>query len=557
MASVVGHDGHATSPAKRVTKMMMHRRDLNSMCHPEEMVDLTGDYNCTLQAWSKARAGKLGAVRGLELFDEMKSDTINATPNEVTYGLILKCLRYSNSPSMAMKAESIIAEMHERYENEEEGSVRPNARHYGAAIAAIAKSGHKDAAKSSKALLKRILKSYHESKDANLLPNHFMFCEVINAIGRDRGDNLNKALKIQNLLRNLVDLYEETGHEDLMPNEVVFTTAISAIASTRDDDNAVSIMEAIVDEMRSFSIRPNGRLMTTMIHCYGNFHQPETAESVLREMEAIYASSGNEQFRPSNRSYNAAILAWAKVGNAARCRALLDEMLETFANGNDAIKPNSKTFVSVINSLWKSGVPNAPEEAIEILQLMEDESAKGDKDLAPTTAAYTAVINAIARSDLSDKAVRAKKILDRARRHVKLDASILTGVLNACGYTKASIYDRQSALAIAQEVEAELHDNVSLQWDGIAFNTLLQVYGYLVTDQTERDRLSSGLFKRCCQKGMVSKPLLGTLRRFSPSVYHSIGDESLFIKDGGHIKFGKLPMEWTRNAPRRFGRSKK
>ena len=231
-------------------------------------------------------------------------------------------------------------------------------------------------------------------------------------------------------------------------------------------------------------------------------------------------------------------------------------MLEKFANGDDAVKPDSKTFVSVINSLWKSGVPNATEEAIEILQFMEDESAKGEKDLAPTTAAYTAAINAIARSDLSDKAVRAKEILDRARRHVKLDASILTGVLNACAYTKASIDDRQSALTIAQEVEAELHDNESLQWDSIAFNTLLQVYGYLVADQTERDRLSSGLFKQCCRKGMVSKPLLGTLRRFNPSVYHSIGDELLFTKDGGHIKFGKLPSEWTRNATRRSGRSK-
>ena len=449
-----------------------------------------------------------------------------------------------------MKAETIITEMHDNYENGREGSVRPNARHYNAAIASIARSGHRDAAKLSKALLKRLLISYYETKDAKLLPDHYMFCEVMNAIGRDKSDSLNKALKIQNLLRNLIDLYEETGHERLVPNEAVFNSAISAIASIRDDDNAIGVMEEVVDKMRSSSLRPNEQLMTTMIHCYGNYNQPEASEAVLKEMQAIYASSGEERFRPNKRSYNSAILAWAKAGNANRCRALLGEMLEKYACGDVTVKPDSKTFVSVINSLWKSGVPNSSETAIDMLRLMEDEHAKGDADFAPTTAVYTSIINAIARSDLSDKAMRAKEVLERAKREIKPDVSLLTGVLNACAFTKSSIDDQRAALAIAQEIEAELYDNPSLRWDSIVCNTLLQVYGYLVTDQRERDKLSSRLFKHCCDKGLVSTPLLRTLRRFAPSVYDSIGEKSLFAKDG-HIRFRNLPSEWTRNAKRR------
>ena len=442
---------------------------------------------------------------------------------------------------MAIKAEEIIAEMHKNYENGQEGSVPPNARHYGAAIASIARSGHRDAAKLSKALLKRLLISYYETKDATLLPDHYMFCEVMNAIGRDKRESLNKALKIQNLLRNLIDLHEETGHERLVPNEAVFQSAISAIASIRDDDYAIGVMEEIVDEMRSSSLRPNEQLMTTMIHCYGNYNQPEAAEAVLKEMGAVYASSGEERFRPNKSSYNSAIRAWARAGNADRCKALLDEMLEKYASGNEAVKPDSMTFVSVINSLWKSGAPNASEAAIEMLRLMEDKYANGDADFAPTADVYYSVINAIARSDLSDKAVKAKEILERAKREGKLDVYLLTGVLNACAYTKSSsINDQQAALAIAQEVEAELHNNPSIRLDSIVCNTLLLVYSYLVTDKRERDMLSSRLFKQCCEKGLVSTPFLGNLRRFAPSVYEqSIGD---------NIRFRDLPSEWTRNA---------
>ena len=540
--SAIGSDGHAASPVERLTEILKYKVEHNRKCRPEQKEDLTGAYNRTLQAWSRARAGKLGAAKGLQLLDEMRSDEVSATPNDFTYALILKCLRYTKSPKMAMKAEAIITEMLE-------GSVRPNARHYSAAIASIARSGHRNAAKVSKALLKRLLISYYETKDANLLPDHYMFCEVMNAIGRDKSDSLNKALKIQNLLRNLIDLHEETGHERLLPNEAVFNSAILAIANIRDDDNAVGVMEEIVDEMRSSSLRPDARLLTTLISFHGKYN-PDAAEAVLREMEALYASSGKENFRPNNRSYKAAILAWARAGNANRCRALLDEMLEKYASGDEAVKPDSTTFAFVINSLWKSGDPNAPEAAIEMLQLLEDEFAKGDADFAPTTAVYTSVVNTLARSDLSDKAVRAKEVLERAKRRVRPDISLLTGVLSACAYTKSSIDDQRTAFAIAQEVEAELHDNPSLRWDSIVFSTLLQVYGYLVADQRERDKLSSRLFKQCCERGLVSKPLLGTLRRFSPSIYQNIGDKSLFAK-GGHVKIGKLPPEWTRNARRK------
>ena len=267
--------------------------------------------------------------------------------------------------------------------------------------------------------------------------------------------------------------------------------------------------------------------------------------------------SGKEKFRPTTEAYNAAILAFAKVGNAERCQALLDEMLDKYNRGDDAVKPSPSTFEYVINALWKSGGPNVQQEAAYFLQLMEDKYAAGEVDLAPTAAAYTSAINAMARSELPDKAVKAKEFLQRAKRQVKsgnvcakLDASLYTAVLNACAFTKGSHDDRATALAIAQEVEAELHASPSLYWDSFAFNTLLQVYGYLVRDESERTRLSSGLFKRCCEKGLVDKQLLATLRRFAPTVYSQLGDKSM--KGANLRKVARnLPAEWSRNARKR------
>jgi pentatricopeptide repeat protein len=538
--SVPSSDGHApTSPADRATQLLKYKVEKSSMRQPDQTVDLTADFNTALFAWSRARAGVFGAEKGLELFDEMGSNGIHATPDETTYGHVLRCLRYANDANMAIKAESILAEMRD------EGCVKPTARHYGTVISAFAKSGHRDAAKWSKTLLKMLLISYHDSKDEALLPNSFMFCEVINAIGRDRVDPLNKVQKIKNLMRNLVDLYEETGQDILLPNEVVFDTAIRALSKIRDGEDALDaleLVESLMGQMRSYSIRPNEKLVTTVINCYSNAGRPEDAELLLREMEAM-------ELRPTHHSYNSAILAWAKAGNADRCNALLDEMLDKYAQGDGAMKPNAKTYVSVINALWKSGGPNVTDEAIDIVQLMEDN--QGDKDLAPTAAAYTSVINCMARSDLPDKAVKAKEMLERAkhRGRVKPDISLYTSVLNACAYTKGSESERQKALAIAADVEAELQGNPSLRWDSIAFNTILQVYGYLIIDESERNRLSAGLLKRCCEQGLVSKPLLGTLKRFAPKVYYGLGTKSMFTKDG-HIKFGKLPSEWTRNTRR-------
>ncbi len=548
---IPGPDGSFTSPADRAENLLMVKFERNLLCDPDQRFDLTYSYNAVLSAWAKARAGKSGAKKALDLFEEMQSNRVYATPDDVTYGLVLRCLRYGKSPSMAEKAESIIAHMHKGFECGAEDSVRPTARHYGAAIAAMAKSGHRDAASMSKSLLKRLLVSYYESKEDELLPDNYMFCEVIYAIGRDKGDS-HRALKIKNLMRNLTDLYEDTGHERLALNEAVFGTAISAIANIRDGgEDALEVMESILDQMRQHNIRPNERLLTILINCYGNFQLPEAAESVLREMEAIYMGSGKEKFRPTTEAYNAAILAFAKVGNAERCQALLDEMLDKYSRGDNAVKPSPETFEYVINALWKSRGANVPEEATYLLQLMEDKYAAGEMDLAPTAAAYTSAINAMARSDLPDKAVRAKEFLQRAKRQVesgnvcaKLDASLYTAVLNACAFTKGSHDDRATALAIAQEVEAELHASPSLCWDSIAFNTLIQVYGYLVRDESERTRLSAGLFKRCCEKGLVSKQLLATLRRFAPTVYSELEDKS----KKGKVIFGNLPAEWSRNT---------
>ena len=545
-------DGSLCSPADRAENLLMVKFQRNLLCDPDQRFDLTYAYNTVLSAWAKSRTGTFGAKKALDLFEEMQSNRVYATPDEVSYGLVLRCLRYAKSPILAEKAESIIADMHKGCESGAKDSVRPTPRHYGAAIAAIAKSNHRDAASLSKSLLKRLLVSYYESKHEDNLPDNYMFCEVIYAIGRDKGDS-HRALKIKNLMRNLTDLYEDTGHENLALNEAVFGTALGAIANIRDGgDDALEVMEGITDQMRSYGCRPNERLLTVLINCYGNFRRPDAAESVLREMEAIYMGSGKEKFRPTTEAYNAAILAFAKVGNAERCQALLDEMLDKYSRGEAIVKPNSNTFEYVINALWKSKGANVPKKVAYVLQLMEDKYAAGEEDLAPTAAAYTSVINAMARSDLPDKAVRAKELLEKANRQVesgnaraKPDASLYTAVLNACAFTKGSRDNRETALAIAQEVEAELHANPSLCWDSILLNTLLQVYGYLVRGESERFRLSSGLFERCCDKGLVSKQLLSTLRRFAPKVYSGLGNTKK-----GEVHFGNLPAEWSRNTKR-------
>lgn len=381
-----------------------------------------------------------------------------------TYTSVLKALRYAKSDWEALKAEALLNEMIET--REDEGAVRPNSRHFGIVIhvAALARCKHHHAADKAKRLLKILLVLYHESKDEEVMPNKYMFVD-----GRVRNDR-HKLLKVCNLLKNLKDLHDETGTNKLRPNAAVYGAALGALASANGED-AVPMVEELLDEMKSMSIEPSKTCYTSAITAYARNGYPEEAEKVLREM----VESGEEPVRANTHNFNVVINGWARTGSGEglkRSRSLLDEMLDRYGDGDENVKPNSRAFTAIINALWKSDDANATLEAEEILQLMEESYNKGDMSVAPSCHSYTSVINTYARSNAPDKASRALAVLRRAKEQFEAgnidarpDVSMYTGVLNACAYTRGARDGKEEALRIALEITEEFTGSLSLKAD--------------------------------------------------------------------------------------------
>merc|ERR1712238_563954 len=72
---------------------------------------------------------------------------------------------------------------------------------------------------------------------------------------------------------------------------------------------------------------------------------------------------------------------------------LLRRMDYLYRNGDEDMKPNTRTFTSVIDSWAKSGDRRSAERANEILLWMEKLYKEGNKDVKPNTISYSAVIN--------------------------------------------------------------------------------------------------------------------------------------------------------------------
>ena len=62
------------------------------------------------------------------------------------------------------------------------------------------------------------------------------------------------------------------------------------------------------------------------------------------------ADAGDEMVRPDRFTYSTVINAWAKYGHAERAEAVLNGMLEDYAKGNQAAKPDLQCFNSVLRA---------------------------------------------------------------------------------------------------------------------------------------------------------------------------------------------------------------
>ncbi|OEU11916.1 hypothetical protein FRACYDRAFT_137581, partial [Fragilariopsis cylindrus CCMP1102] len=164
-----------------------------------------------------------------------------------------------------------------------------------------------------------------------------------------------------------------------------------------------------------------------------NIHSHEKALDILQHMKRVYdEGSGGSNIRPNAVTYATVINAFArkgdivgsKKGDAEGATDILKMMEDDCSNSvkKKHLKPNVRTYSTLINAWSKSGRDDAPQEAKKLLDKVIDLHSKGDLDEGPNVITYNSVIDSYAVQGDVEGASTILKMLEDDFQAGNLDA---------------------------------------------------------------------------------------------------------------------------------------
>lgn len=206
----------------------------------------------------------------------------------------------------------------------------------------------------------------------------------------------------------------------------------------------------------------------------------------------------------------------------------------------------------VINAWAKSGAEGAAQNAESILETMEKKYLQGDSSLKPNTRTYTSLIDCWAKSGEPLAPKKAEQILitmqtkfEQTRdSSAKPNTHTTNAVMNACAFTTKS-ESKSEALTIAFRVFEWLLMQRDIEPDAYSYTIMLSVCSNLLPRQDRETRYSHarGLFMKCRESGHVNDFVLRKLRHtVTQEEYLSLVDYRV------NNSASNLPTSWTRNA---------
>ena len=192
----------------------------------------------------------------------------------------------------------------------------------------------------------------------------------------------------------------------VQPNIATYTIILDAAAHCEIPDERISFTEKLLERLiqeceTNELVRPTNVTFGAVINAWaksGNSEASEKAEALLRKIQALNGSDGWTQIKPNVILYTSVINGYAKTGNPDRAELLLREMYEQFTlDGNCDVKPNRRTFNTVLAAGSKSVAPNAGQAAQSLLRKMQQLGEEGILDTKPDVISYNTVLNAMAR----------------------------------------------------------------------------------------------------------------------------------------------------------------
>jgi hypothetical protein len=292
-------------------------------------------------------------------------------------------------------------------EDAEDTGIRPNVVSFTAAVNAWARSTQPHAAQRAEKILKRAIDLWRSGDYPDARPNSFTFNACITAWSRSR--ETNAADNCVRLLEEMNQLYDEAGRpDDLQPDARCFNLAINAVARSRVPGCAdkarglLNQMETLHDEGPFPDLVPDSLTFGAIINAYANDRSDQQASqhaaALLQQMESMY-QFGISSCKPTTFVYNSCLNAFAKAGGPANAEkaTLFLEVMENLSNSvaeDDAIRPDSISYSTVINAYANSNWIDAGDKADVLISKMKTLDALGEDNVSCNAISYTAAIKA-------------------------------------------------------------------------------------------------------------------------------------------------------------------
>jgi pentatricopeptide repeat protein len=222
----------------------------------------------------------------------------------------------------------------------------------------------------------------------------------------------------EKVFRNMIVGYQ-SGNSAVRPNRISVNTLLGAFSRWGHNncgDRAIAVMEEYERLYKEGTILhpPDVVTYNNVIHCLAVAGQPERAEELLHKMKAT-REVGGASIMPDRISWNTVIDGYARAKNPRRAEELLEMMYQEYLaleGKNSHMKPDIKTFCTVLNAWRSSGEAGSGDRANAILKTMHGLSNSRILNVEPNTIAYNIVLACWAKSQDREAPWKAEQVLD-------------------------------------------------------------------------------------------------------------------------------------------------
>ena len=218
--------------------------------------------------------------------------------------------------------------------------VKPNVRTYATVMDALARTAKIESAELAEDLMQELHDEYYETNDWAMQPNLVTYNTLLTAWAKVAGgEAAHHCLRILEVM-------------PMTPDTISFNTVLHAVARSGWLDCGERA-EGLLRSMKDEGVAANARSYTTCIDAWGQNQpgNPQRAELLLQEIEALYEETGDPQLQPNCVSYSTVINAYAtskELDKAMQAHAVFQRMRQK------GIEPNPFTYNNLLNSFATS-----------------------------------------------------------------------------------------------------------------------------------------------------------------------------------------------------------